>query len=103
MKQAAVEWWRPVAESTRPDERSAQATAQPFERQGLSFWALMAFTFILLLAPQDRFPVLAPMRIAMLSAVIAIAAHVLSRMASGQRILSFTPAEGYALGLSPGP
>jgi probable O-glycosylation ligase (exosortase A-associated) len=61
----------------------------------LSFWALMAFTFILLLAPQERFPVLAPLRIALLSAALAILTHVFSRLKADASILRKCPSLWY--------
>jgi len=50
---------------------------------------LMVFTFILLLAPQQWFPVLAPLRIALLAAVVGMLAHVGGRLAENQRLFRF--------------
>jgi probable O-glycosylation ligase (exosortase A-associated) len=44
------------------------------------FWALMAFTFILLIAPQESFPALRPLRIALLAGVVAIATYLFDRL-----------------------
>ena len=41
----------------------------------LPFWGLMAFTFVLLLAPQTVFPVLATVRIALVIGAATIAAN----------------------------
>jgi probable O-glycosylation ligase (exosortase A-associated) len=58
----------------------------------LPFWALMAFTFILLLAPQERFPVLAPLRIALLAAIVATLTHTFSRFAKGLPLVEINSA-----------
>ncbi len=69
---SSVEWWRPIR-ATLPaapvGARGAGAGATPF-------WALMAFTFVLLLAPQSFIPVLEPFRVALLVAVIATATYL---------------------------
>jgi probable O-glycosylation ligase (exosortase A-associated) len=59
----------------------------------------MGFTFILLLAPQEHFPALAPLRIAMLSAAIAIITHVMSRLVRGRPVIRLNPAMAFALAL----
>ena len=43
----------------------------------------MAFTFILILAPQTFLPVLGKFRIAMIAAVVAIASHVCEPIHAG--------------------
>jgi O-antigen ligase len=75
------EWWRPEIAEARPvpaGRASVDAATSP-----LAYAALLAFTLILLLAPQHRFPVLATLRIALLSGVLAIVAHVWNRWALG--------------------
>jgi probable O-glycosylation ligase (exosortase A-associated) len=52
----------------------------------------MVFTFILLLAPQERIPALAPFRIAMVSGLAALVLHVVSRLSRGLPVIAFTPA-----------
>src|SRR5258705_10881236 len=56
-----------------------------------SFAALMAFTFVLLLAPQSFVPALAPLRIGLLTAVLALAAYLFDRFAGGGSITRVTP------------
>ena len=71
------DWWRPeieAQEAPRPAERHAGASRT-------AYGALLAFTLVLLLAPQHRFPVLATLRIAFLTGVLAIVAHVWNRWA----------------------
>jgi putative inorganic carbon (HCO3(-)) transporter len=61
-------WWRPAdLEPGVPDSP-------------LPFWALFAFTFVLLVAPQSFLPVLAPLRIALLAAVVGVAAYLFDRL-----------------------
>jgi putative inorganic carbon (hco3(-)) transporter len=68
-------WWRPAdLEAGNPDSP-------------VPFWALFAFTFILLVAPQSFLPVLAPLRIALLAAVIAVAAYLFDRFIHRRPVL----------------
>jgi O-antigen ligase len=67
---APAEWWR--------------ATPAPVADSRLPFAALMAFTFILILAPQTFFPVLGAFRIAMMAAVVAITSYVANRFMQGR-------------------
>ena len=59
-----ADWWRPPA------------VAPAREGGRLAFRALMAFTFIMVLAPQAYLPFLRPLRIALLAAVAGIAARL---------------------------
>src|SRR5262245_38140760 len=70
----SLDWWRPEAVPLleAPDEdRDA-------DREGgrLAFVALLAFTFVLVIAPQEFMPALAPLRPALLAAVVAVAAQL---------------------------
>lgn len=84
-RQAQMEWWRPdvVVEpgdyADRPSVTEPDALDSP-----VPFWAMMIFTFILLFAPQNYVPALAPFRIALLTAVLAITAYLLDRIRRGQ-------------------
>jgi len=92
MIDSRIPWWREQVASgpeSAPGDRRGLGI-KPDRSLGLSFWALMSFAFILLLAPQERFAVLAPLRIAMLTAVLAIVAHVLSRMSRRLPIITFS-------------
>ncbi len=83
-------WWRAPATRVQLGQHSAVRNGQG-DSLGLSFWALMGFTFVLLLAPQERFPALAPLRIAMLSVVLAVLAHTLNRIVKGRPVIEFGP------------
>ena len=69
-----VEWWRrePAAPEAAPAARSGQ------EPKGgvTAFWALVAFTAVLMLVPQQYFPFLNVIRINLLIGTLAIGAHV---------------------------
>ncbi len=67
------DWWR--RRPARSQDVSVGVEAPP---PNLSFWALITFTVILLLAPQQTImPFLSPLHIAMLSVAVAVAAHAL--------------------------
>lgn len=85
------EWWRPTAESAVP-ARSATPAAAAYETadSAVPFWALMAFTLILLVAPQSLVPALAPFRIALLAAAVAVGGHLLHRFLHDRPFMKVT-------------
>ena len=73
------EWWRPEA-TAAPAAVDPVGEATPQTGGGkTAYRALLTFTLILLLAPQELVPILRPFRIALLSALVAIAAHLSDR------------------------
>src|SRR5215470_13642227 len=76
---SSVEWWRrePPAGAMAAKQSRKSAAALPF-------WALMAFTFVMLLAPQSYFPALEALRPALLVAALATAAYVGDCLARGK-------------------
>lgn len=82
-----TEWWRP---DFVPDSRERPEAVAPagLKESGSSvpFWALMCFTFVLLISPQSHFPALAPLRIAMLCAALAMASYLFDRFVHRQPI-----------------
>lgn len=75
-----AEWWRPDAVVDGGDRSGTVALARPGAPAGaLPFWALIGFTFVLLIAPQSYFPALASARIALVTAAAAMAAHLFNR------------------------
>ena len=50
----------------------------------------MTFTFILLFAPQSYFPALAPFRIALLTAIVALTTYLFDKFTSGQPVMMRT-------------
>ena len=91
MMESVTPWWRASAVD---DNRHKRVVFVQDETAGspLAFWALMQFTFVLLLAPQAYFPILASMRIALLSAGVAGLAYGFNRLSRGMRLVDFGPA-----------
>jgi O-antigen ligase len=58
----------------------------------IPFWGLLFFTFILLIAPQAFIPILQSLRIAMLSAGLALVVYVIDRLSRHQPLTSTPPA-----------
>ncbi|MGH8274208.1 MAG: O-antigen ligase family protein [Gammaproteobacteria bacterium] len=74
------EWWRaPFAGATAGDAPRPVAA----QSSKLSFWALVAFTLILILAPQDHIYALRPLHLALVSAVVAGGMYLLDRFRYG--------------------
>jgi hypothetical protein len=86
------QWWRP-----EPDSTPAAAAVGRTERLaadtsgGTAFWALIAFTFVLLIAPQNIVPALRPLRLGVLAAGTGLAALVIDRLGRGLSITRITP------------
>jgi putative inorganic carbon (HCO3(-)) transporter len=87
-----MEWWRPDL-TAEPGERADHpaVTESDAHDSAVPFWAVMIFTFILLFAPQNYVPALAPFRIALLTAVLAVTAYLIDRLRRGQPIMRRTP------------
>src|SRR3989442_2763917 len=84
----SVEWWRPDVEVVHGDWGAAPTAAEPHvSDSAIPFWALMTFTLILLFAPQSYFAALAPFRIALLTAVVAITTYLFDKFTSGQPVI----------------
>jgi probable O-glycosylation ligase (exosortase A-associated) len=82
-----LEWWRPQeaeAESTQAADAGERGQAW------LPFWCIMAFTGVLLLSPQNYFPVLQPLRPALLIIVIGLFSYVADRWSRGLPVISWT-------------
>ena len=72
-------WWR-----AQPDSPVRTEVFTQESRDGtlhFAFWALVVFTLIMILAPQNYFPVLKPLHLAFLVGALASAAYLLSRLA----------------------
>ena len=86
-------WWRPSL-----PQRDETAGTTP--GAALPFWALMAFTFVLLLSPQAFVPALAPLHLAFLSAALAGGVYVAGRLLRRQPVLRLTPDMAFAMALA---
>jgi hypothetical protein len=83
----AAGWWR-----VKTLRSSSSRASEPAHAEGaLPFWALMTFTFVLLIAPQEFIPALGSLRPAMVAAVAGIVAHVFGRIVRGRPISVWTP------------
>jgi len=97
---AGVEWWRPVSLADKRDSDTSHIQpALTTEDSPVAFWALMAFLFILILSPQSIFPVLAPFRIAMLAAALAITVHIAGRLSQSKPIMVLSTETKIVMGL----
>jgi probable O-glycosylation ligase (exosortase A-associated) len=109
MNQAAIAWWRPGGAQVETGAGSRQGSARlvspgnpalaAVEGSNAAFYALVAFTFVLLLSPQAWFPALKLIRIAFLAGGIAMVAHVMERTAHKQPVTPSAPEIGIALAL----
>src|SRR5688500_14031705 len=103
--EAAAPWWRSIPKRqstvTRParagSHRVALVSADTRGRTALH--ALVAFTAILILSPQAWVPILKVLRIALLAAGFAAAAHILDRTAHRKAITLASPEMALALAL----
>jgi hypothetical protein len=68
----------------------AAAAMRAAPEGAVPFWALMAFTFILLLAPQTLFPALAPLRVALVTAAAAGLAFLIERFVHRRPFVELT-------------
>ncbi len=89
---APLEWWRPTR--TAPDVPAPVSQSSP-----VPFAALVFFTIILLLAPQARFPILAPLHLAALGAGIAIGALLWDRSTHHRRSVRWSREHWLVAGL----
>ncbi|MGH9869406.1 MAG: O-antigen ligase family protein [Candidatus Polarisedimenticolia bacterium] len=88
-----ADWWRQqTASPPAPHLREAPGGRGPL-------WALLGFTLVLLIAPQAFFPVLAPMRLGMTAAGLALAAYLYDRFTRSLPVLILTRETWLALAL----
>jgi probable O-glycosylation ligase (exosortase A-associated) len=86
---AGAAWWQGGPAPARPVVPPAPAPAAAGDRT--AFWSIVAFTVVLLLAPQNRFPALEPLRPAFLTAGVALLAYLAGRLRRGRRLSVLTP------------
>ena len=61
------------------------------ERREIAYTGLLAFTALLFFRPQDQIPILNPLHLAELSALVALAAMVFGRISRGLSVTRVTP------------
>lgn len=86
--EAYTEWWRPPPGADGQDAAAGRGAGGT--ESAVPFWGLMAFTFILLIAPQQMFPALAPLRIALLAAAFAVGSFLFDRFTRREPVMSFS-------------
>ena len=88
-------WWEPQRDTTSPaasdEDAPAESVGADIAGSALPFWALLGFTFVLLIAPQNIVPALAPLRLGMVAAGTALGAMVIDRLGRGLSITRVTP------------
>jgi hypothetical protein len=87
------------AESPPPARISALREIVPGTEAPLAFKALLALTFVIYIAPQAIFPVLEPLRLALVSAVLAVGTYLLYVSTSGVRLSVMGPEVKLVLGI----
>ncbi|MBI4526153.1 MAG: O-antigen ligase family protein [Deltaproteobacteria bacterium] len=96
-----TEWWRPDLPGAETDRSEALAPAISGSAPGsVPFWGLMAFTFILLIAPQNQFPALEPLRLGLVTAALAIASYLLDRFLHWRPLSLWSREIGLAFGIA---
>src|SRR5687768_7763653 len=88
------EWWRPA------DVAGATAGVGLAPSGGVAFRASIGFMFVLLVAPQEFFPLLAVLRLALVTAAVAIIACVVDRFVRRQPLTVLTREMLLAAGLA---
>jgi probable O-glycosylation ligase (exosortase A-associated) len=102
---AGTIWWHPDPLGSARGEpaacldRARRAALAGAEPSGLAFWALIAFTGILLLTPQAYIPALKVLRVALLAGGIAIAVHAVDATVRRRTVLTASPEVATALTL----
>ncbi len=90
---ASPGWWRPRAVDAQP--LGVLEHSEQDRSFRLAFWALGVFTVVMILAPQNYFPGLKPLHIALLSGALASGAYLISRVAGTAIPVRHSPAMMY--------
>lgn len=81
---AGRDWWRPIESKVAVADSSAGVGG----RDGATpFWAVVAFTFVLILAPQAHMPALKPLHLAFMTAALAGLTLLINRVIQGRRLM----------------
>ncbi|MGH9797808.1 MAG: O-antigen ligase family protein, partial [Candidatus Polarisedimenticolia bacterium] len=87
-----LDWWRPMP-------APLAGTGAHASQGRFAFAAVLAFTFVLLVAPQTFLPSLQPVRLGLLTAAMAIAGLLADRFVRGLPLLAMTRETWISLGL----
>lgn len=74
----------------QPTDQAVRTLEDP-RRVDWAWRGLLAFTFVLFFRPQDQFPLLAPLHLAELTAILALSAVFFQRLQRGQMIVPLAP------------
>lgn len=85
---ANEQWWRV---QPPPHARANPQTVELAPESKWPFRMLLAFTFVMLLAPQQAFPILAPFRIALLVVIGSVLTYMYARLVRGEPFLEMKP------------
>jgi putative inorganic carbon (hco3(-)) transporter len=89
-----AEWWRPDV-ATRAGVRRATAGVEP--GGAFAFRAVLALMAVVVLAPQEILPALAPLRLALVTSAVAVGAHLVDVL-SHRRPLTVVTREVWIIG-----
>src|SRR5438105_2641274 len=92
---------RPIPPRIQPSRIDPGGTfTAGIERRAASpFWALMLLSAIMFLSPAAYFPVLAPLRVALVSAIFALAMLLVDRLRTGEPLITARPEIRWGLAL----
>ncbi len=91
MSDVSQDWWRP--------KPTAAAVSVRVPDSDVAFKALVAFTAILLLAPQAWFPALKSLRIALVAATVSLVAYMFDTAVKRRPVSTFTTEMGICVAL----
>ena len=87
---ASPGWWRAQPRVLPVDTAALESSKTSVLR--LPFWALVAFTLIMILAPQNYFPALKPLHLALVTGAFASGTYLLSRFSGTAGRIRHSPA-----------
>lgn len=87
---ASSGWWRPTVDTCV----SAGVAPHPIgeDKHRLAFWGVIVFTLVMILSPQDYFPILKPLHLALLAGALAGGAYLLGRFSGNADPVHKSPA-----------
>lgn len=88
---AAAAGVQPQALAATTTSRAIPTPAEAADDDNIAFKALLAFTFVLFMRPQDLLPFLRPLHLADVTATVALITLIWGRMARGVPITRYTP------------
>jgi O-antigen ligase len=87
----------PIADTEKPSTAEPAAFVSRVDRRDWAFIGLLTFTGLLFLRPQEQIPLLNPLHLAEVSALLALGAMVMGRVGRGLPVTRYTPELGGVL------